>query len=86
MQLQERPIENLVVHYDADLYSSTLFALTKIDILKQDYIAVFDEFTGDETRALYDYMDAYNVSVEFYSKTFWSGYPFQVACKITHKR
>ena len=81
-----RSISNLVVNYDADLYSSTLFALTKVDILKCDYIAIFDEFTGDESRALHDYMQAYGVSVEFYSKTLWNGYPLQVACKITHNR
>ena len=79
-----KEIENLVVHYDADLYSSTLFALTKIHTLQRDYIAIFDEFSGDETRALFDYLQSYNASVEFYSKTYWNGYPFQVACKITH--
>jgi hypothetical protein len=73
----------LVVHLDADLYSSTLFALTKIDILKENYIAVFDEFTGHETRALFDYQTAYGARVEFFSKTHWNGKPFQVSCAIT---
>ena len=35
---------NLVVHYDADLYSSTLFCLSQIDSLKKTYLAIFDEF------------------------------------------
>lgn len=74
----------LIVNYDADLYSSTLFALTQIDALKQDYYAIFDEFTGDETRALYDYAKAFGVSVQFISKTFHQGFPFQVVCKLTH--
>ena len=41
---------DLIVHYDADLYSSTLFALTKIDSLKRSYLAIFDEFHGHEAR------------------------------------
>ena len=45
-------LENLIVHYDADLYSSTLFCLMQIDNLKIPYIAIFDEFVGEETRAL----------------------------------
>jgi O-methyltransferase len=74
---------NLVVHYDADLYSSTLFALSKIDILKKPYIAIFDEFTGHETRALFDYCQAYDAKVEFLGKTISNSYPDQVVCRIT---
>jgi hypothetical protein len=44
----------LIVHYDADLYSSTLFALSQIDTLGKPYLAIFDEFTGHEVRALYN--------------------------------
>jgi len=74
--------ESLVVHYDADLYSSTLFALSKIDILKKTYIAIFDEFTGHEIRALYNYLQAYNASASFIGKTIDSGFACQVMCKI----
>lgn len=77
------PINNLIVHYDADLYSSTLFALTKIDSLNKSYIAIFDEFTGHETRALYSYCQAYNAKVEFLGKTLSNKFPNQVACQIT---
>lgn len=74
----------LIVHYDADLYSSTLFALSQIDNLKKPYIAIFDEFTGHETRALYNYMQAFNAKVRFLCKTnFDDGYPLQVAAIIT---
>lgn len=76
-------VENLVVHYDADLYSSTLFSLTKIDTLKKSYVAIFDEFTGHETRALYNYCQSYGAEVEFLGKTLANGYPNQVACRIT---
>jgi hypothetical protein len=75
--------DKLVVHYDADLYSSTLFALSKIDTLKKNYIAIFDEFTGHEVRALYDYLQAYNASVSFIGRTVDERqYPGRVMCRI----
>lgn len=74
----------LIVHYDADLYSSTLFALSQIDNLKKPYIAIFDEFTGHETRALFNYVQAFDAKVAFLCKTnFDDGYPLQVAATIT---
>ena len=74
---------NLLVHFDAELYSSTLFALTKIDTLRQEYYAIFDEFTGDEVRALSDYLVSYGAKVEFYAMQKWRGFPEVVLCKIT---
>ena len=41
----------LIVHYDPDLYSSTLFALTLIDSFNKDYTAIFDEIYDQECRA-----------------------------------
>jgi hypothetical protein len=76
-------VRSLIVHYDADLYSSTLFALTKIDSLKTPYIAIFDEFAGHEARALYNYLQSYNATVTFLGKTIAEGYPVQVMCKIS---
>jgi hypothetical protein len=76
-------IGSLIVHYDADLYSSTLFALTKIDSLKTPYIAIFDEFAGHEARALYNYLQSYSATVAFLGKTIVEGYPVQVMCKIS---
>ena len=73
---------NLMVHFDADLYSSTMFALSSIDSLKQDYWAVFDEFSGQEASALSDYLAAYDAKVEFIAKQNWRGYPEVVLCKI----
>jgi O-methyltransferase len=83
INLEELPIENLLVHYDADLYSSTLFALSKINDIGKEYYAIFDEFTGQESRALSDYLSAFNAKVEFVSKQDWRGYPEVVLCRIT---
>lgn len=74
---------NLLVHFDADLYSSTLFALTKIDSLRQEYYAIFDEFSGDEVRALSDYLISYGAKVEFLAIQKWRDFPEVVLCKIT---
>ncbi len=50
-----------VVHMDADLYSSTLYVLTKLDnLLSKGDIIIFDEFSGgDECKAFLDYSSAY---------------------------
>jgi hypothetical protein len=75
-------VDKLIVHYDADLYSSTLFALSKIDGLNKPYIAIFDEFAGHEARALHNYIQAYGASVSFIGKTIVNGYPVHVMCEI----
>lgn len=74
---------NFVVHYDADLFSSTLFCLTRMDLLNRSYIAIFDEFPGHETRALYSYLQSNLARVEFLGKTVGrDGRPLQVLCRI----
>lgn len=74
----------LIVHYDADLYSSTLFALSKIDQLSKSYIAIFDEFCGHETRALHNYCQAFNAKISFIGKTLRdTNFPDQLVCRIT---
>ena len=48
----------LIIHMDADLYSSTLYALCKLDnVIKEGTIIIFDEFSSvlHESRALEDY-------------------------------
>ena len=74
--------DKLIVHYDADLYSSTLFVLSQMDNLKIPYYAIFDEILGEETRAIYNYQQISGAKIEFIGKTTDSGYPSAVSCKI----
>jgi len=77
------PNKNLVVHYDADIYSATLYVLMLIDSFKLPYLAIFDEFTGHETRALYNYTQATGAGVDFLGKTLHMNYPVRVSSRIT---
>jgi O-methyltransferase len=56
------PKNRLVIHNDSDLYTSSLFLLTKLnDIMGSGTIIIFDEF-GDvqhEFRAFFDYITSY---------------------------
>ncbi len=57
----------LVIHSDSDLYSSTLYVLTKCnDVITPGTIIVFDEFASilHEFRALEDYCSAYRRSYD----------------------
>jgi hypothetical protein len=75
--------ECFIVHYDADLYSSTLFALSKLDNFGQTYFAIFDEFFGQEQRALFDYLRSHNATVKFIGAQFANGLPHCVFSSIT---
>ncbi len=59
-----------IIHFDADMYSSTLYLLFKLHEKLDQYYFIFDEFEGEELRALKDYMSVYNVDVKisFFSK------------------
>jgi hypothetical protein len=59
----------VLVHYDADLYSSTLFILSTLWQRVSEYYFLFDEFVSDEIIALHDFMQAYPVDVEFLCRT-----------------
>jgi O-methyltransferase len=81
--LQENEISgNLFVHYDADIFSATLYAMLEVDKLKIPYFAVFDEFTGHETRALHHYMQISGAEIEFIASTVNKQYPAQVSCVV----
>jgi O-methyltransferase len=83
--LQRRDISNnkrKIIHLDADLFSSTLFALTSLHpFLKQNDILIFDEFNvpNHEFKAFMDYVDSYYVKYEVLAAV--NNY-FQVVVKI----
>lgn len=60
--------QRLVVHLDADLYSSTLFCLFALsEVLKPGDILIFDEFniTTHEFRAFLDFQNTFNLKFSF---------------------
>jgi hypothetical protein len=59
----------LLVHFDADLYGSTLFVLAQLWERTHEYYFMFDEFMHDEAIALYDFSRAFPVELEFYAQT-----------------
>lgn len=75
--------KKLVVHLDADLYSSTLYVLLNLHHrLKQGDILIFDEFfsvskADHEFRAFEDYVSVYKPSFQAIAKT-----PNQLAIKL----
>jgi macrocin-O-methyltransferase TylF-like protien len=71
----ERPV---LVHYDADLYSSTLFVLSTLWHRVPEYHFIFDEFMSEEVVALHDFARAYPIEVDFLCQTNAGGYPSQV--------
>ena len=77
------PKSRLVVHLDADLYSATLYVLTKLDKLFDiDTILTFDEFgrLNTEFRAFLDYTLSYYRDYEIIQHT--PGYN-RVSIKLT---
>jgi Macrocin-O-methyltransferase (TylF) len=67
-----------LVHFDADLYSATLFILASLWHKIPEYYFLFDEFLGDEIIALYDFSRAFPVELEFLCQTNSGAYPNQV--------
>ena len=62
----------LIIHMDADLYSSTLFVLCKLDnFIKVGTIILFDEFSSvlHESRALEDYVVSHSRDYEVLCST-----------------
>ena len=75
--------EKVLIHLDADLYPSTLYVLSTIINLFDEFYCIFDELPGEEARALNDFAGAYGISIEFLG---YSGpshvFPMQVFTKL----
>jgi hypothetical protein len=63
------PTHQVLVHYDADLYSSTLFLLAMLWPRIDSYYFIFDDFIYDDCVALADFCGAFPVKVEFFMQT-----------------
>ena len=57
--LLNRKDQILLAHFDADLYSSTLFGLSQIANTGKPFYCIFDEFYGDECRAFSDFKSSF---------------------------
>ena len=58
-------VRKYLIHYDADLYSSTLFLLTSIWHRIPVYHFIMDDFTQDDLSALFDFALGYPIEIEF---------------------
>ena len=76
---QERSV---LVHFDADLYSSTLYLLFALGSRLKRYHFIFDEFSGHECRALYNYLQATGAEARFLYRLDWQGSPQVVAGEL----
>jgi len=74
----------VVCHFDSDLYSSTLFCLTALLQRFSDFYFVFDEFCGQEARALCDVMQGYPTELSFLGHT-REKFPSQVSGKMINR-
>ena len=73
----------LIVHFDTDAYNATTYSLFKLHSSNQEYFAIFDEFYGDEMRALHDFKISTWAILNFIFMTpDYNGYPFKVIVKI----
>jgi len=81
--LTPEPSKVTLVHFDADLYSSTLFLLTSLWWHIPQYFFIFDEFFGEEMMALKNFVSAYPVEFEFFSRVQnTAGQPIQLFGKL----
>jgi O-methyltransferase len=69
----QRTPGTVLVHYDADLYGSTLFAMTMLWPRVQEYYFLMDDFMQDDAIALFDFASAYPIEIEFFAQAGESG-------------
>ena len=74
-----------IIHFDADLYSSTLFVLCRLHAHFDDYYFIFDEFTTHECRALLNYIQSHGAEATFIAHT-GRDFPCQVFGKLANRK
>ena len=73
----------VLVHFDADLYGSTLFLLTCLWFRLPEYYFIMDDFFEDDLVALYDFGLAYPIKLEWIAQHVNSaGLPAQVLGRL----
>lgn len=77
--------EEVLIHFDADIYSSSLFLLSRLHQEFDSYYFIFDEFMGHETRALLNFQQAYGAKVQFYGRC-RDDAPIQVFGRLENNR
>ena len=65
----------VIVHVDADLYSSTLYVLFALAAKFRNYHIIFDEFSGHESRALYNFCQATGADFKILYRLDWKDCP-----------
>jgi O-methyltransferase len=78
--------KQIIIHFDADLYSSTMYVLCKLDsYIKPGTIIIFDEFSSmlHEFRALEDYTRAFRREYVAAGAAGEIAYYGQIAIRIT---
>ena len=84
LQFHGEKYDAVLVHMDADLYSSTLFVLSELWHRFVNVYVIFDEFVGDEARALFNFTQAFPCKVAFILHDAYP--PKRVACIISGMR
>jgi hypothetical protein len=74
----------VLIHFDADLYSSTLFLLTSLWPHCPAYHFIMDDFMVDDIVALHDFSLSYPVEIEFLARL-EGGVPHSVFGKMVRK-
>lgn len=72
----------VIVHFDADLYSSTLFLLFTLSAHFPSFYCIFDEYSGHETRALFNFLQASGWSAAMTHRLDWEECPQVVAGRL----
>jgi O-methyltransferase len=82
--LQPRLSGRVLIHFDADLYSSTLFLLTSLWPRCSNYHFIMDDFMVDDIVALHDFCRSFPVDIEFLARL-EGGFPHSVVGKMARK-